>query len=91
MLFGLHGAAATFQRLVDQVLRGLESFAAANIVNIVIFSATWKEHLGHLAEVFDRIQWAGLVVNAKKVPDCYARSHLPRLCVGRIIHQTTGR
>lgn len=66
MPFGLHGAAATFQRLVDQVLRGMDSFAAAYIDDIVIFSATWEEHFGHLAEVFDRVKRAGLVVNAKK-------------------------
>lgn len=66
MPFGLHGAAATFQRLMDQVLSGTEDFAAAYIDDVVIYSASWKEHLHHLAEVFRRIQDAGLVVNAKK-------------------------
>ncbi|XDV38527.1 hypothetical protein PO909_007906 [Leuciscus waleckii] len=66
MPFGLHGAAATFQRLVDQVLRGMDDVAAAYLDDIVVFSATWKEHLEHLAEVFDRLQGAGLVANAKK-------------------------
>lgn len=66
MPFGLHGAAATFQWLVDQVLRGMDDVAAAYLDDIVVFSATWKEHLEHLAEVFDRLQGAGLVANAKK-------------------------
>lgn len=33
---------------------------------MVIYSASWEEHLSHLAEVFLRIKAAGLVVNAKK-------------------------
>lgn len=66
MPFGLHGAPATFQRLVDEVLRGAEDYAAAYIDDIVIFSRTWEEHLQHLANVFQRIQGAGLVINAKK-------------------------
>ncbi|KAI7806720.1 hypothetical protein IRJ41_010749, partial [Triplophysa rosa] len=66
MPFGLHGAAVTFQCLVDQVLRGLDNCAVAYINDIVIFSETWEQHLVHLAEVFERIQRAGLVVNAKK-------------------------
>ena len=36
MPFGLHGAAATFQRLMDQVLRGAEDYAAAYIDDVVI-------------------------------------------------------
>lgn len=66
MSFGLHGAPATFQRLVDEVLRGAEDYAAAYIDDIVIFSRTWEEHVQHLADVFQRIQSAGLVINAKK-------------------------
>lgn len=66
MPFGLHGAPATFQRLVDEVLRGVEDYAAAYIDDIVIFSRTWEEHVQHLADVFQRIRAAGLVINAKK-------------------------
>lgn len=66
MPFGLHGAPATFQRLVDQMLRGAEDYAAAYIDDIVIFSRTWEEHMQHLNEVFQRIRSAGLVINARK-------------------------
>lgn len=66
MPFGLHGAPATFQRLVDEVLRGAEDYAAAYIDDIVIYSKTWEEHVQHLTDVFQRIQTAGLVINAKK-------------------------
>lgn len=66
MPFGLHGAAATFQRLMDQVLRGAETYAAAYIDDVIIFSSSWEEHRTHLADVFRRISEAGLVVNAGK-------------------------
>lgn len=51
MLFGLQGASATLQQLMDHVLDGTGAFAGACLDNIVIFSATWDEHNGHLAEV----------------------------------------
>ena len=66
MPFGLHGAAVTFQRMMDQVLRGAESYAAAYIDDVIIHSSSWDEHLTRLADVFQRIKAAGLVVNASK-------------------------
>ncbi|KAI2645080.1 Transposon Ty3-I Gag-Pol polyprotein [Labeo rohita] len=46
--FGLHGAPATFQRLMDQVLQGCEEWAAAYLDDVVIYSHNWEEHLSHL-------------------------------------------
>lgn len=40
MPFGLHGAPATFQRLMDQVLSGLQEYAAAYLDDVVIFSSS---------------------------------------------------
>lgn len=62
--FGLHGAPATFQRLMDQVLCELSEFACANLDDIVIYSATWENHLRHLKEVLDHLRSAGLTVNS---------------------------
>ncbi|XP_063334794.1 uncharacterized protein si:ch211-282j22.3 isoform X1 [Pelmatolapia mariae] len=66
MPFGLHGAPATFQRLMDQVLSDMSDFAAAYLDDIVIFSSTWEEHLQHLEKVLGRLQSAGLTVNPAK-------------------------
>ncbi|XP_069370624.1 uncharacterized protein [Paralichthys olivaceus] len=66
MPFGLHGATASFQRLMDEVLRGAEDYAAAYIDDVIIHSSSWAEHLHHLRDVFRRIHRAGLVVNASK-------------------------
>lgn len=66
MPFGLQGAPATFQRMVDKLLDGLSDFASAYIDDIIIFSRTWNEHLTHLGSVLQRIQAAGLTVKRKK-------------------------
>eukprot|EP00731_Ephydatia_muelleri_P024450 Em0016g721a len=49
MPFGLSGAPATFQRLMDRLLRGCEDFAVA------ISSDEWKDHINHLQEVLNPI------------------------------------
>ena len=45
MPFGLKGAPATFQRMVDKILNGLNKFASAYIDDVIVFSTTWSEHL----------------------------------------------
>lgn len=65
LAFGLHGAPASFQRLMDQVLQGL-TFTAAYLDDIVIYSNTWEQHLQHIQEVLQRLQKAGLTVNSRK-------------------------
>ena len=59
MPFGLQGAPATFQHLMDQVLRGVGDFAAAYLDDIVIFSETWEDHLTYVRSVLSRLQKSG--------------------------------
>ena len=66
MPFGLQGAPATFQRLMDSVLKGTESFAGAYIDDVAIFSVTWEEHLHHVEYVLEKLRTAGLTANPKK-------------------------
>ncbi|CAL9691326.1 unnamed protein product [Knipowitschia caucasica] len=66
MPFGLQGAPATFQRLMDRILRDVSEFAAAYLDDVVVFSSSWKEHLNHLQEVLQRIREAGLTINPRK-------------------------
>ncbi|KAJ1175469.1 hypothetical protein NDU88_000757 [Pleurodeles waltl] len=47
MPFGLKNAPATFQRLVNTVLQGLEAFSAAYLDDIAVFSSSWDDHLVH--------------------------------------------
>ena len=67
MPFGLQGAPATFQRLMDGVLAGIHEFAAAYLDDVVIYSNNWQHHMYHLTQVFKRIREAGLTINPRSV------------------------
>lgn len=64
--FGLHGAPATFQRLMNTILREYPGFSSAYLDDIVVFSPSWKEHLQHLQTIMQTLQKANLHVNSKK-------------------------
>ncbi|MBN3289911.1 POL2 protein, partial [Polypterus senegalus] len=64
--FGLHGAPATFQRLVDRVLTPHQSYSAAYLDDVVIYSGTWEEHLLQVAAVLRTLAKAGLRINPRK-------------------------
>ncbi|KAI2655654.1 Retrovirus-related Pol polyprotein from transposon 17.6 [Labeo rohita] len=66
MPFGLHGAPATFQRLMDGILAGCEQYAAAYLDDVVTYSQSWQEHLEHLSDILKRLQKAGLTINSSK-------------------------
>jgi len=84
MPFGLHSAPATFQRLLDKLLGPeLEPHVFIYLDDIIIVSATFDEHLQHLAEVFRRLRNARLRLNPEKCHFC--RSELKYL--GHIIDQ----
>lgn len=63
--FGLPGAPATFQRMMDRVLRGTESYSAAYLGDVVIYSSGWEEHMDHLQDM-GRISGAGLTIRPDK-------------------------
>ncbi len=54
--FGLHGAPATFQRLMDKVLQGCEEWSAAYLDDVVIHSNSWQEHLRHLKQTLEKLR-----------------------------------
>ena len=64
MPFGLPSAPTMFQGLMDHGLRDFPDFAVAYLSNIVIYSASWEEQLGHLQIVLDRLHSAGLTVKS---------------------------
>ncbi|XP_061902030.1 uncharacterized protein LOC133649214, partial [Entelurus aequoreus] len=65
MPFGLKGAAQTFQRLMDSVLRGL-NFVFVYLDDILVASPSAEEHQSHLTQVFTRLDEHGLIVNPSK-------------------------
>lgn len=75
MPFGLAGAPATFQRLMDRLLaemKGTECFVYLD--DVIIFSATFDEHLRRLDGVFKRLSDANLKVGLAKC--CFAQSEV---------------
>ena len=60
--FGLKNAPPFFQRLMDHVLAGLP-FARCYIDDIIVWSASFSEHMLHLEEVFNRLEKWGLKIH----------------------------
>ncbi|BHF82504.1 hypothetical protein SprV_0802564200 [Sparganum proliferum] len=65
MPFGLRNAAQSFQRFIDEILRGLP-FAYAYVDDILVASSAAEEHASHLRLMFDRFQQHGLQLNVDK-------------------------
>lgn len=65
MTFGLRNAAQTFQRFMDEVLRGLE-FAYCYLDDILIHSTSIEQHQKHLRQLFQRLKEYGVLINTGK-------------------------
>ena len=63
--FRLKNAPPYFQQGMDQILQ-LVQFCRCYIDDIIVSSSLLKEHLGHLEEVFRRLQEFGLEVHPEK-------------------------
>jgi hypothetical protein len=67
MPFGLCNAPATFQRLMENVLQGLQwEIAVLYIDDVVVFADSVDEHLERLGVVLDRLRRAGLKLKPSK-------------------------
>ena len=60
MPFGLCNAPATFQRLMQAVLSGLEWDCCSIYIDILVASKMFEDHLRHVHLVFEHLQKAGL-------------------------------
>lgn len=65
MTFGLRNAGQTFQRFVDEMLRGLE-FCYAYLDDFLVFSKDEAEHEDHLHQLFSRMKKYDVLVNTSK-------------------------
>jgi len=67
MPFGLCNAPATFQRLIDTVLMGLNfDVCQAYLDDIIVFSKDLSTHLIRLRQLFQRLREAKLKLNPSK-------------------------
>ena len=67
MPFGLTNAPATFERLMEKVLKGLQwKQCLVYIDDIIVFGSTFTETLDHLKQVFQRLRQAKLTCKPRK-------------------------
>ena len=59
MPFGLQGAPATFQRLMDRIVKGCEKFAAAYLDDLIIYSTSWSDHVSHVRTILQKLLGQG--------------------------------
>ena len=71
MSFGLRNAPATFQRLMNRVISGLEG-CAVYLDDAVVVSNTWLEHLARIRAFLERLVAAKLTVNLAKCEFAHA-------------------
>lgn len=71
MSFGLCNAPATFQRLMDMVLAGLQwTNCLVYLDDVIVVGRTFEEHLQNLQDVFARLGAAVLKLQPKKCHLC---------------------
>ncbi|UYV63913.1 K02A2.6-like [Cordylochernes scorpioides] len=67
MPFGLCNAPATFERLMELVLRGLTwKTCLVYLDDVMVMGRTFEEHLKNLQEIFNRFKAANLGLNPRK-------------------------
>jgi hypothetical protein len=67
MPFGLTNAPAVFQRFMNDIFHDLlDIYVIVYLDNILIFSKSREEHVGHVKEVLKRLQQNHLYGNPKK-------------------------
>ncbi|XP_063963929.1 uncharacterized protein LOC135156194 [Lytechinus pictus] len=65
MPFGMKNAPATFQRLVNSLVSGLEG-CEAYIDDLIVYSEDWEVHVQRIRDLFRRLSDAKLTVNLAK-------------------------
>ena len=71
MPFGLRNAQAVFQRLVQEILTGLNpldgpDFVSVYLDDILVFSPSLEDHLNYLGQVLNRLSEVGLKFKPSK-------------------------
>ena len=66
MPFGLMGAPAVFQRMMNSTLADMSQFSSAHIDDVAVFSETWEEHLQHLEQVLSNLEKMRLTIKPSK-------------------------
>ena len=71
MPFGMKNSPATFQRLINTIVAGIEH-CDAYIDDAIIYNDEWNHHLGTIKVFFDKLSEANLTINLAKSEFCHA-------------------
>ena len=71
MPFDMKNSSATFQRLVNTVISGLDG-CDAYIDDVIIHNNTFEDHLQSIRKLFNRLSDANLTINLSKSEFCHA-------------------
>lgn len=82
MTFGLRNAAQTFQRLINEVFRGLD-FVFCYLDDVCIASKSIEEHQNHIRLVFNRMREHHLTINVSKSEFCATELKFLGHCIDR--------
>ena len=67
MPYGMRNAGATYQRLMSHILSGyIGKFCHCFVDDVICFSRTFEEHVGHLRLIFERLRAAGIKLKPSK-------------------------
>lgn len=83
MPFGLRNAPATFQRMMDELLKNCKDFAHAYIDDVIIYSKTFEEHIQRVQVVMDILSNAGFLFRLAKCHFCMPEVEYLGHIVGR--------
>ena len=71
MSFGMKNSPATFQRLIDMIITGLDN-CKAFIDVAIIYSEEWDQQIKSFREFFERLSKAKLTIDLAKSEFCHA-------------------
>ena len=71
MPFGMKNSPATFQRLINMIITGLDN-CKAYIDDAIIYSEEWDQQIKTIRDFFERLSKAKLTINLAKSEFCHA-------------------
>ena len=82
MPFGMKNSQATFQRLINSIIAGIEH-CGAYIDDAIIYNDEWNHHLGIIKSFFDKPSEEKLTINLAESEFCHATSIFLGFVVGQ--------
>ena len=71
MPFGMMNSGSTFQRMANELVRGLAG-VKVYVDDLIVFSDTWESHIERLRALFSRLSEANLTINLPKCEFAHA-------------------